>query len=144
MIKQNKSIVVDMSVKVVIIIGISFLIGLFFLNPWAYAKGLALGGLFTILKIKLMHTTFSKAIKKQSVAAIRYAKLHYALRYFLTLVVIVIGALDPSIHIIGVIVGLISLKLAAYWQGLMEKPTPKDGSIQFLKWEDDNEEKSDF
>ncbi len=133
-----------MTVKVAIILLVALVIGLFFLNPLAYIKGLVLGGLFTIVKIQLMHTTFSKAVKKDHAAAIRYARLHYSLRYFLTLVVIVIGALDPSIHIIGVIVGLLSMKFAAYWQGIMEKPTPKDGSIQFLVWEDDNEEKSDF
>lgn len=142
--KESKSIVKALSIKVIIIILISFGMGVFFLNPWHYAKGLALGGLFTIVKLQLMHTTFNKAIKKNADAAIRYAKLHYSLRYFLTLVVIVIGVLEPSIHVIGVIIGLLAMKVAAYWQGIMEKPTPKDGSIKFKAWEDDEEERSDF
>ncbi|PKM95323.1 MAG: hypothetical protein CVU84_06495 [Firmicutes bacterium HGW-Firmicutes-1] len=142
---SKHSLVIALAIKVVIIIGISFLIGLFLVNDvMAYGKGLALGGIFTILKIQLMQTTFQKATVKKRKAAESYATLHYTIRYVLTLLVIIIGALEPTIHIVGVVIGLLSMKAAAYWQGYKEKPTPKDGSVEFLVWEDDEEENSDF
>lgn len=142
---SKNSLVGALAIKVIIIIIASFLIGLLFVNDWvAYAKGLALGGIFTILKIQLMQTTFKKAITKKRKSAESYATAHYIMRYLLTLLVIVIGALEPTIHIMGVIIGLLSMKAAAYWQGYKEKPTPKDGSVEFLEWEDDEEENSDF
>ncbi|PKM51567.1 MAG: hypothetical protein CVV02_06430 [Firmicutes bacterium HGW-Firmicutes-7] len=142
---SKHSIVGALAIKVIIIIAASFFIGLFFVNDWAaYGKGLALGGVFTILKIQLMQTTFDKAIVKKRKSAESYATLHYTIRYLLTLIVLFVGALEPTINIGGVIIGLLSMKAAAYWQGYKEKPTPKDGSVEFQVWEDDEEENSDF
>lgn len=55
-----------------------------------------------------------------------------------------IGALEPTINLVGVIISLVSMKVAAYLQGYIEKPTPKDGSVAFVEWEDDEEAESDF
>lgn len=141
----NKSVVKALVIKTSIIIVLAFILGIFFVNDvLAYAKGLALGGVFTILKFQLMHTTFNKAIQKPRKSAERYATMHYTLRYILTLLVIIVGALEPTINVVGVVIGLLSMKAAAYWQGYVEKPTPKDGSVEFLEWEDDEEENSDF
>lgn len=143
--KFKNSIVASLALKVGLIICISFFLGLIFLDKWIpFAKGLALGGIFTILKIQLMHITFSKAVTKKGRRAQNYATFHYTIRYFLTLIVLAIGALEPSINVFGVIIGVISLKIAAYWQGYNEKPTPKDGSVEFVEWEEDDEEDKDF
>lgn len=139
--KSKKSIVISMAVKVCVIVGISFFFGLIFIEDWKpFAKGLALGGIFTILKIQLMYITFSKAVNKNGKSAQAYASFHYSLRYFLTLIVLVIGALEPSMNVFGVAIGILSMKVAAYWQGVMDKRTPKDGSVEFLEWEDDDED----
>lgn len=141
---SKKSIVVSLSTKVAIIVLIEFIIGMFFVKDIVvYAKGLALGGIFSILKIKLMETTFKKALTKPSKAAQTYVSFHYFLRYLLTILVLIIGILEPTINFIGVAISIISPKIAAYWQGYIEKPTPKDGSVEFLEWEDEEEE-SDF
>ena len=141
---SEKPIFILLSIKIFIIIIISFIIGMFFANDiYAYGKGLALGGIFTILKLKLMEVTISKAVVKDPKAAQSYASIHYALRYILTILVLVVAALEPSINLIGVIIGVLSLKIAAFWQGQNEKPTPKDGSVEFLEWEEDEKE-SDF
>lgn len=142
---SNQSVLGPLVIKVAIINVAAFIVGVFFVDSWlAYGKGLALGGIFTILKFQLMNTTFKKAIVKPRKSAERYATMHYTLRYLLTLLVIIVGALEPSINVIGVVIGLLSMKAAAYWQGYKEKPTPKDGSVEFLEWEDDEEEDSDF
>lgn len=141
---SKKSIVVLLTIKIAIIVIISFIIGLFFVKDIvAYGKGLALGGIFSVLKIKLMEATFRKGLNKPSKAAQTYVSFHYFLRYLLTILVLIIGILEPTISFIGVAISLISPKLAAYWQGYIEKPTPKDGSVEFLEWEDEEVE-SDF
>ncbi|GMQ57688.1 hypothetical protein AN1V17_20830 [Vallitalea sediminicola] len=141
---SEKSILFPLTIKITIIVVLSFVIGLFFVKDiLAYGKGLALGGIFSILKLKLMEVTFKKALSKPPNDARRYANFHYFLRYLLTILVLVVGALEPTINLVGVIISLVSVKLAAYWQGYIEKPTPKDGSVQFLEWEDEEEE-SDF
>jgi len=142
---SNQSVVRPLIIKTTVIIVIAFIVGVFIVNDQlAYAKGLALGGIFTVLKFQLMQTTFKKAILKPRKSAERYATMHYTIRYLLTLLVIIVGALEPSINVVGVVIGLLSMKAAAYWQGYQEKPTPKDGSVEFLEWEDDEEENSDF
>lgn len=141
---SKKSIVILLTIKITIIVIGAFIIGVFFVKDIvAYSKGLALGGIFSILKIKLMETTFRKGLTKPSKAAQTYVSFHYFLRYLLTILVLTIGILEPTISFIGVVISLISPKLAAYWQGYIEKPTPKDGSVEFLEWEDDEVE-SDF
>ncbi|MCT4542021.1 MAG: ATP synthase subunit I [Vallitalea sp.] len=142
--KSEESIFIPLAFKIILIVGFSFLVGLFFVEDiYAYGKGLVLGGIFSILKLKLMEVTFKKAINKPPAAAKKYASFHYFLRYLLTILVLIVGALETTINLVGVIISLVSVKLAAYWQGYIEKPTPKDGSIEFLEWEDDEEE-SDF
>lgn len=145
---KKPSIFIQLSIKIIGILGIVFGLGLILINdpydPWVFAKGLLFGGLFSILKVKLMESTMKKAVKKDPVKAQSYASLHYFMRYLLTGLVLVVAALEPSIGIFGTIIGILSLKLAAYLQGYSEKSTPKDGSVQFVEWEDDEEEASDF
>jgi len=141
---NDKSVVKSITTKVIIILLASLIIGSFLTeNKIALLKGLFLGGIFTILKLRLMEITFSKAVKKPPEAAKRYASIHYILRYILTFLVLVVGVLEPSINVIGVIIGLISMKLAVFWHGYKQPPTPKDGSVTFNKWEDEDEN-SDF
>lgn len=143
--QSEKSIFIPLTIKMTSIIVLAFGIGIFLIpDIAAYGKGLALGGIFSILKLKLMEVTFSKALSKPPGAAKNYATFHYFLRYLLSILVLVIGALEPSINLVGVIIALISMKIAAYWQGYLEKPTPKDGSVEFVEWEDDEETESDF
>ncbi|QUI20908.1 ATP synthase subunit I [Vallitalea pronyensis] len=142
---SEKSIFIPLTIKMIGIIVLSFGIGLFFVpDIAAYGKGLALGGIFSILKLKLMEVTFTKALNKPPKAAQTYASFHYFLRYLLSILVLMIGALEPTINLVGVIISLVSMKVAAYLQGYIEKPTPKDGSVTFVEWEDDEEAESDF
>lgn len=147
MIKKS-SIFVELSIKIIIILGIISVLGFILIrepySPVVFAKGLFFGGIFSILKIKLMENTMSKAVQKDSVKAQTYVSMHYFMRYILTGIVLVVAALEPSISIYGAALGVLSLKAAAYLQGKMEKPTPKDGSVEFVEWEDDEEESTDF
>ena len=141
---KDKPIFLTLSLKVLILLSIAFVIGVIFVEDIsAYAQGLLLGGIFTILKIKLMENTFKRAVDKEPNAAKTYASMHYMMRYTLTFVVLFVGIAVPTINGIAVIIALLSMKVAAFWQGALEPKTPLDGSVEFVEWEDD-EENSDF
>lgn len=134
----------SLSLKVGILLLIALAVGLLITDsPIAYAQGIGLGGLFTLLKIYLMENTFKRAVTKEPEAAKRFVQAHYMLRYTLSFIVLFVGIATPTIDGIAVIIALLTLKAAAYWQGLTEPKTPLDGSVEFLEWEDD-EEPSDF
>jgi len=132
-------------IKILIISGISFFIGCFFTEkifPWA--KGIMFGAIFSSLKLVLMEKTFQKVVVKDPNQAKRYAQANYFARYLLTGLVLLISALEPTINIIGTIIGLLAMKFAAFWQGIEMPPTPRDGSVEFIKYEIVDDEESDF
>ncbi len=130
----------------VIILLIALVIGLFIIeNKLAYVFGIGLGGVVTIGKIFLMENTFNKAVLREAHQASNLVKAHYFLRYTITFMVLFIGVSTPGISIVGLVIGLFVMKPAAYIQGMLEPPVPKDGSVEFLEWEEEDEdEKSDF
>lgn len=130
----------------VIIILVALVLGLFiFPNKSAFVIGLMIGGAVSILKIFLMENTFRRAVVKEAHAATSFVRAHYFLRYTITFVVLFIGVIAPAIDLVGLIIGLFVLKPAAYIQGILEPPVPKDGTVEFLEWEEEDEdEKSDF
>lgn len=141
---KDKPIFLALSLKVLILLSIAFVVGVIVVKDIsAYTQGLLLGGIFTILKIKLMENTFKRAVNKESNAAKTYANIHYMLRYALTFAVLFVGIAVPTINGVAVIIALLTMKFAAFWQGALEPKTPLDGSVEFVEWEDD-EENSDF
>ena len=76
---------------------------------------------FSLLKLKLMQNTIAKAIAMPEGKAQKYANVQYMIRYILTGVVLVIAALEPSINLLGVFFGLISMKVGAYAQLALNK-----------------------
>lgn len=143
---EQKSMIYSLARNVLIICGLALVFGFFVVdNKTAYIFGVLIGMTVTIAKIFMMEDSFRKAMNKPPQAATNYIRAHYFLRYLITFIALFIGVYTPSIHFIGLIIGLLSLKPAAYIQGRLEPPVPKDGSVPFVEWEDeDDEEKSDF
>ena len=94
-----------------------YTIGIVWANDlWSWTKGILFGLLFSLLKLKLMKTTFDKAVLMPETKAKNYATVHYVLRYLLTGLVLFVAAIEPGINILGVFFGLVSMKAAAYMQ----------------------------
>lgn len=92
-----------------------YIIGTFIVtNKISWAIGVTFGLIFSLLKLKLMEKTISKAVLLPPAKAKNYMSAHYMLRYFLTAVVLVISALEPSINLMGVFFGMLSMKIGAY------------------------------
>ncbi len=85
-------------------------------NKLSFTMGLLFGLIFSILKLQLMKNTIKKAVRMSESKAQKYANAQYMIRYALTGVVLVVAALEPSIDLLGVFFGLLSMKVAAYAQ----------------------------
>lgn len=83
-------------------------------TPFVYAKGLLFGTIIAVMKLILLDRTLSKSVNMPPARAQNYVRLHYTLRYFLTAVVLVVAALNSSVNLVGVIIGLVLLRPAIY------------------------------
>lgn len=111
-IKQNLMIIVMIAFTAIV-----YSIGLFMTdNILGWTTGIFFGLTIALLKIKLMENTFNKAVAMPEAKAKVYTQRHYMIRYLLTGVVLLVAAIEPSISILGVFFGLVSMKVGAYSQ----------------------------
>ena len=119
---KDKSMVVYMT----IFAGVFEVIGVLLVNDkMAYTVGIIFGLLFSILKLKLMKDTISKAVNMPQEKAQRYSNIHYGIRYVLSGIVLAIAAIAPYISVLGVFIGMESMKAAAYMQIHIDKKQEK-------------------
>lgn len=117
MLKKNLLIVYMILFSLIIeIIGI-----LLVNNKMSFTKGILFGLIFSILKLGLMKHTIEKAVMMPEGKAQKYTNVQYMIRYILTGIVLLVAALEPSIDLIGVFFGLLSMKVAAYMQFFINK-----------------------
>lgn len=94
---------------------ICMLLGLWFNpEPIVWTKGVLFGTIVTMIKWNLMKNTITKSVDMPEAKATNYTMLHYGLRYLLTIAILVVAALEPSISLIGTFVGLLTMKIATY------------------------------
>lgn len=143
---EQRSMVYLLLRNVAIVLLLALVVGLFIVeNKMAYTLGIVIGGLATVGKVFMMNNSMEKAVLKQPHEATNYVRAQFMLRYLITFMVLFIGVYTPYISFIGLGIGVFALKPAAYIQGRLEPPVPKDGSVEFLEWEEEDEdEKSDF
>lgn len=92
----------------------------------AFTVGLLFGLIFSILKLILMQNTIKKAVLMPEGKAQRYANVQYMIRYVLTGVVLFVAAVEPTINLLGVLIGLLSMKVGAYLQIIVSKKHEKE------------------
>lgn len=103
---------------------IVYIIGILMVaDKMSWTLGISFGLIFSLLKLKLMQNTLAKAVTMPEAKAQKYANVHYMIRYILTGVVLVVAALTPSINLLGVFFGLMSMKVGAYAQLALNKKT---------------------
>ncbi len=94
-------------------------------DKMGYLKGVCFGTLFSILKLQLIDRTFNKIVHMPPKRAQSYSLINYVARYVLTGIVLLVSALEPSIHILGTVVGLLTMKLAVFISLLHSKRKDK-------------------
>lgn len=90
-----------------------------------FTVGLVFGLVFSILKLMLMKNSIKKSITMPEAKAQRYASVQYMIRYLLTGIVLLVAALEPTINLLGVFLGLLSMKVGAYMQLFVIKRNEK-------------------
>lgn len=141
--QSNTPMFFQLAWKVAAFCVLIFIVGCFFTDPLVWGKGVLFGGLFTIIRLRLMDLSVRKAVMKDPGKASGYFTRQYIIRYIMSIAVLAVAALEPSISLYGTMAAMITLKLATYVQGLLEKPTPKDGSVQFEEWVDEDDEEDE-
>lgn len=102
----------------------------FQINIFNFIVGMFFGTAFTVLKILLLDRTLNKAVDMPEEKAVNYTRLHYTLRYFLTGVVIVVGALNPRVSLLGVVVAMVLLRPSAYLTSKQEKKENNESALK--------------
>jgi hypothetical protein len=109
-------------IQMIIIAIILGIIGSFIVQePLEYVKGVAFGTIFSILKFRLMEITIRKSIQMPQTKAHNYALRNYMIRYILTGVVLLVAAMQPGIHLVGTVIGLLTLKMSVFLSLGMDK-----------------------
>lgn len=83
-------------------------------QPMPYALGILFGALFGVLAFVELAITLNKSVTMSPGKASQYVTLKYFMRFLLTATVLVVSILSPYVHIIGTIMGLLSIKLVIY------------------------------
>lgn len=95
-------------------------------DPLAFALGVLFGGAYSILNFRLMQLTFDKAMKMPSARAQKYVQTRYFLRYLITGVVIYVAIINPWVNIVGVILGLVAVKISVLINTTVSKASKKN------------------
>ena len=111
-----------------------------------YILGLTLGGIHSVIKVIMIEKAMIKITgMEEGTHAKNIGQLYYFGRFFITLAVLVIGALPviPFIGFLGTIVGVFSLRLAAYLTAAIEakrekKRLEEEGPIEYNKFEEED------
>ena len=105
------------------IMGIIFLLpGLLFRGGYlSYYFGLALGIIVAIVFATDMYFSVRNAVMMDEKSARNYTRKKTIYRLLLAIAVLLIAAYVPQIHILGVLIGALTLKFSAYLQPLTHK-----------------------
>ena len=140
---HKDSLVFQLSWKVAVLCLVTFIIGCFFTDPLSWGLGVLVGFAFTVIRLIWLDQTVRVAVTKDEKNAARYARWQYVLRYIVSIGVLAAAALIPQINLYSTMIAMFTLKIATFAQGFFEKKTPKDGSVQFETWVDEEEEEKE-
>ena len=97
-----------------------------FAKPLPYLLGLLAGGGLSAAKLFLLKRNLGKTIDLESEQAQNLTRLHFVLRHLLTAAVLAcVVLLRTYFVLIGTLLGILSLQLAAYVEGWIERREEK-------------------
>lgn len=94
-------------------------------NQVSYYIGLIVGILLSLLLVGDMYSSLSKALWMEPKKASGYIRKKTILRLTLIIIAFLIAVLVDQIHILGVLLGALTLKFSAYIQPLTHKFSEK-------------------
>lgn len=100
---------------VVLVYCLLVVVGVVFIHPFGpFVMGLTFGTLVSVLNFCELALTFKRAILMPSYRAQKFAVMKYLMRYGLTVGVMVVSFLSPSLNPFGTILGLLIIKGVLY------------------------------
>ena len=108
----------ELSIENRIVMVGAIIAGFFMFSGWLvthsfeFVLGVLMGSGYGMINFKLMQFILEKAVKMPPNKAQTYVQTRYIMRYFLTGVVIYLAIIAPFFNVIGVILGLIAIKLS--------------------------------
>lgn len=133
----------QLSWKIAVICLLIFVVGAFFADPLSWGAGCLLGGAFTIIRLKMMENSVEKSVQMEAKRASRYARAQYIVRYLLSAAVLAAAAILPWLNPISTVLAMISLKLATYIQGVLDKKYRPEEDYPIVEWEDEEEDEDE-
>lgn len=112
---EEKTTFVQLLLGILLVVVPSLIIGLVISNnKLAFTFGILLGTITAIGLLKHMEITLGRTLQRLPKAAERYAIQNYIIRYIVNIIVLVIGIMCEDINVVGVFIGLISIKFSAF------------------------------
>ncbi len=87
----------------------------------SFLASLGLGSLTSMLLTVHMYIIINRALDMASEDAIRYSQRNAVFRILFLIIVVIAGLKLPVLHIPGLLLGLLTLKLSAYMQPLLRR-----------------------
>jgi uncharacterized BrkB/YihY/UPF0761 family membrane protein len=108
--KILKALIIGMLITTVVICGISF----FFFSYLEFYMGVFIGVLTAILQVMHINHSINKALDRTPEEGQKYVVKRYFMRYIVIILIMVFGILYSPKALMGIVVGLFTLKIAAY------------------------------
>ena len=119
---MNNKLILNIGKRVTILV--LLLSGIFafgFKEPKPIILGLVFGSIISILSLKLMDNTISKAVKMSPSKATGYTIAHYFARYIIYFVVLVVAALADYLNLLSTVGGLFTAKFVIILSSIFDK-----------------------
>lgn len=95
-------------------------------SPGSYVLGTIIGGCFAGIILYMMYRSIEKAIAMDEEQASNYTTRGAIIRLIIMCIALMVGVLLPNIvNVVGVLLGLLSLKACAYLQPFVHKVMAK-------------------
>lgn len=122
--KEVNDITKGISIYAIIIIVMSFI---FSKAPFPIILGIVFGSIIAILNFRLLALTMEKAVDLPPGKAQAYTASRYMVRMFIVAAVIFVSVKNPSIHVLGTILGLVSTQIVIFVKKLLMTKITRKG-----------------
>lgn len=121
--REEKQTFVEMLIGIVFSTLVISVVGAFFVpQVQSYVLGTLLGGSFAVVVLILLYRSVDKALALDEEQASKYTTKTAIFRLIVMCIALVVGILFPTIvNVVGVLLGLFTLKACAYLQPLVHK-----------------------
>ncbi len=119
---MNNNLVFNIGKRVMILVLlVSGIFALMFQEPKSIILGLIFGSIISILTLKLLDNTISKAVNMRPARAKGYSITHYFARYIIYFFVILVAAKAEYLNLLSTVGGLLSVKFVIIGSTIFDK-----------------------